>query len=152
MPRLKVFRAHQGFYDSIVAAPSQKKALEAWGAKPTLFSQGFAAQTKDAAAMEAALAQPGVVLRRPFGSRGDFKIEPDVPKAPKLSVREKTAHARAAKAQEKEKARKAKAARAAEQRKEREARAELEAIERQETQLRARRQALQRKFKLCKVE
>ena len=56
MPRLKVFRAHQGFYDSIVAGTSQKKALEAWGAKPTLFSQGFAAETKDADAVEAALA------------------------------------------------------------------------------------------------
>jgi hypothetical protein len=148
MPRLKVFRAHQGFYDSIVAVPSQKKALEAWGARPTLFSQGFAAETKDADAVQAALAQPGVVLRRPFGTRGEFKNEPDLPKAPKLSATQKAAHARALKAQEKESARKGKAACAAEKRKEQQAKAELEAIEREEAQLRARRQKLQKAFKL----
>lgn len=147
MPRLKVFRAHQGFYDSIVAAPSQKKALEAWGAKPTLFSQGFAKETKDADAVSAALAQPGVVLRRPFGSRGEFKLEPDLPKAPKLSASQKAAHARAVKAQEKETARKEKAARAAERRKERAAKTELDAIAREEAQLRARRQKLQKRLR-----
>ena len=32
MPRpLKVFRAHLGFYDTVVAVPSQKAAAEAWG-------------------------------------------------------------------------------------------------------------------------
>jgi hypothetical protein len=148
MPRLKVFRAHQGFYDSIVAVSSRPKALAAWGAKPTLFSQGFAAETKDADVVQAALAQPGVVLRRPFGARGEFKSEPDLPKAPKLSAKQKAAHARALKAQEKEAARKEKAARAAEKRKEREAKAELEEIEREEAQLRARRQKLQKTFKL----
>ena len=152
MPRLKVFRAHQGFYDSIVAVTSQKKALEAWGAKPTLFSQGFAAETKDADAVEAALAQPGVILRRPFGTRGAFKSEPDLPKAPKRTAKQKKAHAQAVKQREAEAARKEKAARAAEKRKERAAKAELEEIEREEARLRERRQTLQRKFKLRKVE
>lgn len=151
MPRLKVFRAHQGFYDSIVAVTSQKKALEAWGAKPTLFSQGFAEETKDPVAVKAGLAQPGVVLRRPFGSDGDFKLEPDLPKAPKLTKKQKLAHARAVKAREAEEARQAKAARAAERRKERAAKKELEEIEREETRLRERRQKLRQKFKLRSV-
>ena len=65
MPRpLKVYRAHLGFYDTIIAAPSQKAAVEAWGASPTEFSKGFAKVTKDAEAVETAIAQPGVVLRR----------------------------------------------------------------------------------------
>jgi len=73
MPRrLKVFRAHLGFYDSIVAAPSQKAAAEAWGADVREFAQGFASVTKDKDSVTAACAQPGIVLRRPAGSRGAF--------------------------------------------------------------------------------
>jgi hypothetical protein len=151
VPRLKVFRAHQGFYDSIVAATSRPNALKAWGAKPTLFSQGFAKETKDADAVQAALAQPGVVLRRPFGSRGAFKAEPDLPKAPKLTKTQKQAHAKAVKKRAADEARKAKAARAAEQRKERAAKKELAEIEREEAQLRERRQKLRQKFKLRSV-
>lgn len=148
---MKVFRAHQGFYDSIVAVTSQKKALEAWGAKPTLFSQGFAEETRDGDAVKAAMAQPGVVLRRPFGSDGAFKTEPDLPKAPKLTKKQKQAHARAQKNRAAEKARKAKAARAAERRRERLAQKELEEIEREEARLRDRRQKLRQKFKLRSI-
>ncbi|HSM94473.1 MAG TPA: hypothetical protein VLT91_00415 [Rhizomicrobium sp.] len=151
MPRLKVFRAHQGFYDSIVAATSQAKALQAWGAKPSLFAQGFAEETKYPVALKAALAQPGAVLRRPFGSRGDFKSEPDLPAAPRLTRKQKQAHARAIKKREAEAARKARAARAAEQRKERAAKKELEEIEREEARLRDRRRKLRQKFKLRSV-
>jgi len=151
MPRLKVFRAHQGFYDSIVAVTSQKKALAAWGAKPTLFSQGFAKETHDADAVEAALAQPGVVLRRPFGTAKPYKTEPDLPDAPKLTKKQKLAHAKAEKKREADDARKAKAARAAERRKERAAKKELEEIEREEARLRERRQKLRQKFKLRSV-
>jgi len=47
MPRrLKVFRAHLGFYDSIVAAPSQKAAAEAWGARGVIVSGGVAANSE----------------------------------------------------------------------------------------------------------
>lgn len=151
MPRLKVFRAHQGFYDSIVAATSQKKALAAWGAKPTLFSQGFAAETKDPAAVKAALAQPGMVLRRPFGSAGDFKTEPELPKAPKLTKKQKAAHLRNARKRNAAEARKAKTASAAQARKERAAKKELEDIEREEARLRERRVKLRRQFKLRSV-
>ena len=46
MPRpLKVFKTHIGFYDAIVATPSMKAAAEAFGARPTIFSEGFAAIT-----------------------------------------------------------------------------------------------------------
>ncbi|HEY2033888.1 MAG TPA: hypothetical protein VGH02_09410 [Rhizomicrobium sp.] len=152
MPRLKVFRAHQGFYDSIVAVTSQAKALQAWGARPTLFSQGFAEETKDPMAVKAALAQPGVVLRRPFGGGGDFKTEPDLPQAPKLTKKQKQTHAQAVKKREAAEARKAKVARAAERRKERAAKKELEEIEREEARLRERRQKLQKSFKLRKAE
>ena len=79
----KVFRAHLGFYDTIVAAPSQKAALAAWGASPSEFAHGFAKVTQDPQAIEAALAQPGVVLRRPYGTKGAFKLKPDAPVAPK---------------------------------------------------------------------
>src|SRR3954469_9862849 len=70
--RLKVFRTHLGFYDMIVAAPSQKAAAEAWGADPHLFAQGFAEITTDPELVKAALDKPGVVLRRQFGSDVEF--------------------------------------------------------------------------------
>jgi len=79
----KVFRAHLGFYDTIVAATSQKAALAAWGAAPAEFAHGFAKVTTDPKAVAAALRQPGVVLRRPYGSKGEFKLVPDIPTAPK---------------------------------------------------------------------
>ena len=76
MPRkLNVYRTHIGFDDLIVAAPSKKAALEAWGASPHLFAQGFAAITDEAALVKAALAGPGIVLRRQFGTNGEFKAE-----------------------------------------------------------------------------
>src|SRR5437660_1402205 len=83
--RLKVFQAHLGFYDTVVAAHSQKAALEAWGAGQGEFSKGFAKLTTDPAAMRCALAHPGEVLRRPFGSKGDFKRDADPVPPPKTS-------------------------------------------------------------------
>src|SRR5262249_9562433 len=71
-PKLKVYRTHIGFDDLIIAAPSQKAALEAWGASPHLFAQGFAAITDEPDLVKAALASPGVVLRRQFGTSGKF--------------------------------------------------------------------------------
>jgi len=83
MPRLKVFRAHLGFYDTIVAASSRPKALEAWGATQNLFAHGWAEETKDAGAVKSALARPYVVLRRPFGESGPWSVKPDLPSMPK---------------------------------------------------------------------
>jgi len=81
MPRpLKVYRAHIGFFDTIVAAHSQKEALAAWGGSPEEFRKGFASVTRDDAALRAALAEPGRVLYRPFGSKGGFSAEKRLPK------------------------------------------------------------------------
>ena len=73
--QLKVFRTHIGFDDLIVASASRKAALEAWGASAHLFTQGFAAETNEPALVKAALARPGMVLRRQFGSQGEFRAE-----------------------------------------------------------------------------
>jgi hypothetical protein len=75
--RLKVFQAQLGFYDTVVAAPSQKAALAAWGAGASEFAKGFASVTTDPAAVDQALAHPGKVLKRPLGSKGAFKLEAD---------------------------------------------------------------------------
>src|SRR5215467_12079449 len=76
---LKVYRAHIGFFDTIVAAHSQKEALVAWGGSPAEFRQGFATVTNDEKAVTAALKNPGVVLYRPFGSGGQFTSERTLP-------------------------------------------------------------------------
>ena len=81
MPRLKAFQAHLGFFDTIVAAPSQKAALEAWGSRQNLFRDGTARPASDPAAIAAALAHPGVVLKRLAGSKNPFSEQPPLPKA-----------------------------------------------------------------------
>jgi hypothetical protein len=103
MPRpLKVFRAHLGFYDTIVAAPSQKAALAAWGSKRDLFRQGFATVTSDAGAVGEALKNPGIVLRRAHGSNDPFRQDPALPKLKAAKKKSKKALA-AEKAREEEK-------------------------------------------------
>jgi colicin import membrane protein len=83
MPRvLKVFRAHLGFYDTAVAAPSRAAALKAWGSRQNLFREGVASETKDPRAVTAALAKPGVVLRRPVGTDVPFSENPGLPQIP----------------------------------------------------------------------
>jgi len=76
--QLKVFRAHLGFFDTIVAAPSRKAALEAWGVRQDLFAEGEAAVSDDKAEIAAATANPGVVLRRTAGSKGEYRADADV--------------------------------------------------------------------------
>src|SRR5512134_1674619 len=66
--KLKVFRTPIGFHDAYVAVPSQKAALEAWGADGNLFAQGIAEQVTDPTLMEEPLANPGKVIRRVRGS------------------------------------------------------------------------------------
>jgi len=66
--KLKVFRTPIGFHDAYVAAPSQKKALEAWGADSNLFARGVAEQVTDAKLMKAPLAEPGTMIKLPRGS------------------------------------------------------------------------------------
>ena len=70
--KLKVFQTSLGFFDQAIAAPSMRAALEAWGADSNLFHQGAAKETTDPDVVEATMAKPGVVLRRPVGSSGPF--------------------------------------------------------------------------------
>jgi hypothetical protein len=152
MPRgLKIFRSHIGFYDIIIAAPSMKAAAAAWGASPRIFQQGFAAETDERGAVKAALAEPGIVLRRPFGTNGPYKKQPEPIPAPKADPHRKKKAAKAEQARKRkaaaEKHAEAKAARQAKK----DAENELSDIEREEARLRARRQALQKKFHLRSV-
>ena len=72
MPRkLKVYRTPIGFHDAYVAAPSQKAALEAWGADRNLFARGDAELVTDPKLAEAPLAHPGAVIRVPRGSAAE---------------------------------------------------------------------------------
>jgi hypothetical protein len=79
---LKTFQAHLGFYDTVVAAPSQAAALKAWGSRRDLFRDGFAKASDDPAAIAAASAKPGVVLRRAAGSKAPFSENPALPQIP----------------------------------------------------------------------
>ena len=67
--KLKVYSTPIGFHDALVAAPSQKAALEAWGAGTNLFSQGAAEVVTDAKLAKEALSKPGQVVKVPRGTR-----------------------------------------------------------------------------------
>lgn len=69
-PRLKVFVTSDGLTDYVVAVSSRAKALAAWGVRQDVFGEGQAHETDDPALVQAAMAQPGVVLRKPVGGRG----------------------------------------------------------------------------------
>jgi hypothetical protein len=77
--KLKVFQTSLGFFDLAIAAPSMKAALEAWGADSNLFHQGAARESKDPAVIGAAMAKPGVILKRPVGSDGPFTEQAELP-------------------------------------------------------------------------
>ena len=68
--KLKTYQTSLGFFDLAIAAPSMKAALEAWGADSNLFHQGAARESDDPDVIVAAMAKPGVVLRRSVGSDG----------------------------------------------------------------------------------
>jgi hypothetical protein len=85
MPRkLKTYQTSLGFYDLIVAAPSMKAALDAWGARSNLFHQGFAKQVEDSKVIAEAMAKPGIVLQRPVGSDAAFREHAKLPSAASL--------------------------------------------------------------------
>jgi hypothetical protein len=98
--KLKVFQAQFGFYDTVVAAPSQAAALRAWGVNQNLFASGEATITTDEAAVAAAIAHPETPLRRAVGSKDVFALEPAslpaVPDAPKKAVIKPAAEAKPA--------------------------------------------------------
>ena len=82
---LKVFQAQFGFFDTVLAAPSQAAALRVWGTHRNLFATGHAKAATDEAAIAAALEHPGTLLRRALGSSEPFALEPtSLPKIPDL--------------------------------------------------------------------
>jgi colicin import membrane protein len=88
--KLKTFVTTIGFFEQAVAAPSMKPALDAWGVTQNLFQQGFAKESDDPKIISAATAQPGVVVKRAVGSKGDFAEDAELPAslpAKRLSAR-----------------------------------------------------------------
>ncbi len=77
--KLKTYQTSLGFFDLAIAAPSMKAALEAWGADSNLFHQGAAKESDDPDVIEATMAAPGVVLKRPVGSNGPFREHAELP-------------------------------------------------------------------------
>jgi hypothetical protein len=77
--KLKTYVTSIGFYDLAVAAPSMKAAMEAWGVKHNVFHQGMASQTNDPGIVAAAMAKPGMVLRRPVGTEEPFHQDAALP-------------------------------------------------------------------------
>ena len=92
---MKVFQTQVGFYDIVIAVPSQAAALRAWGTRQNLFADGQAKLTTDEAAVKMALAHPDTPLRRAVGSNDAFALEPTslpkVPDAPKRVGKSKAA-------------------------------------------------------------
>jgi hypothetical protein len=69
--KLKVYSTPIGFHDAFVAAPSQKAALEAWGASTNLFSQGSAHVVTDPKLAKVPLQNPGQVIKVSRGSHAE---------------------------------------------------------------------------------
>jgi hypothetical protein len=88
---MKVFQAQFGFFDTVVAVPSQAAALRVWGTRQNLFASGQARLATDQAAITAALQSPKIVLRRAVGSTDAFAREPErlpnIPAAPASKTR-----------------------------------------------------------------
>jgi hypothetical protein len=78
--KLKTFITNIGFFELALAAPSMKAALEAWGMGHNAFQHGFAKQTDDPKIVTATMANPGVVLRRGVGTKGEFTEHSELPK------------------------------------------------------------------------
>ncbi|EZP70700.1 hypothetical protein ACFOKF_24060 [Sphingobium rhizovicinum] len=70
-PRLKLFRTPIGFHDAYVAAPSQKAALQAWGADADLFARGIAESIDDPKLLAEAAQKPGTVIKRARGTAAE---------------------------------------------------------------------------------
>jgi hypothetical protein len=95
--KLKVFQAQFGFYDTVLAAPSQAAALRAWGTHQDLFANGEATAAMDEGAIKSALAHPAVLLRRAVGSGDTFELVPtSLPNAPDALKRPTSAKPKAA--------------------------------------------------------
>jgi hypothetical protein len=81
--KLKVYRTPIGFHDAYVAAPSQKSALEAWGAATNLFGRGIAEQVTDPKLMRVPLEHPGQVVKVLRGTEAEQIATLEKQKLPK---------------------------------------------------------------------
>ena len=70
-PKLKVYRTPIGFHDAFVAAPNQKAALDAWGAKTNLFARDLAEEVTDPKLTRTPLGDPGKVIKVLRGSEAE---------------------------------------------------------------------------------
>jgi hypothetical protein len=90
--RLKVYSTPIGFHDALIAAPTQKAALEAWGADTNLFSQGSAHVVTDPKLTKVPLENPGQVVKVLRGTEAEQlaalanQKPPKRTKAPKAEV------------------------------------------------------------------
>ena len=91
--RLKVYESRIGFYDTVVSAPSRAAALRAWGTHQNLFADGEAREAQDRQAIEAALAHPGLPLRRGAGTQDGFSLKPNPPPLPDVPAAARKAKA-----------------------------------------------------------
>ena len=87
--QLKVFSTPAGFFNAVVAAPSQKAALEAWGLRENVFANGAATVVTDPELIARALETPGEIVRVPVGS--DAAILAGVKRPPKAPPEQQTA-------------------------------------------------------------
>lgn len=106
--KLKVYSTPIGFHDALVAAPSQKAALEAWGASTNLFTQGSAHFVTDAKLAKVPLQNPGQVVKVARGTHAEQlaalanqqrpkrKSEPEPEIVPKKAKRPRKRPSRAA--------------------------------------------------------
>jgi hypothetical protein len=78
--KLKTYITNLGFFELAIAAPSIKAALEAWGMSHNAFQHGFAKQTEDPKIVAATMEKPGIVLKRPVGTKGPFSENAELPK------------------------------------------------------------------------
>ena len=81
--QLKVFSTPAGFVNAVVAVPSQKAALEAWGVRDNLFATGAATVVTDPELIAQALATPGEILRVPISTDAGFVAAAKAPAASK---------------------------------------------------------------------
>lgn len=71
----KVYLTHIGFRDWVVAATSKKAALAAWNVSRDLFRTGEAEETRDPAAVKAAMSDEGQAVALPVKKVGAAKAK-----------------------------------------------------------------------------
>src|SRR3954454_9611955 len=71
--KLKVFQAQFGFFDTVLAVPSQAAALRAWGTHRNLFATGHAKVATDEAAMPPRCSIRGLCCGAPWDRMIPFR-------------------------------------------------------------------------------